>query len=177
MWVLGVPSNRAQNGKLPNWDSSTLIALSAKLDSVSAAEAALPDTSIREPSVNAGVNAAEPVRLTAGALRQWGLACVVPPGSLPDERVNGLAFSDSGRLLVSTHNDGTLRIINGATGEPDGVLRVKEYGCKLVTATHHEACFLHAANTKPVDDRVGYVAYHSLHDNSIVRYFKAHTQR
>ena len=102
---------------------------------------------------------------------------VPPPLSVADERANGLAFSDTGRHLVSSHNDGSLRIINGATGEADGILRVKDHGCKLVTATHHESCFLHAANTKPVDDRVGVIAYHSLHDNSIVRYFRGHTQR
>lgn len=96
---------------------------------------------------------------------------------VPDERANGLAFSDSGRLLVSSHNDGTIRVVNGETGEADGVFRMKDHGCKLITATHHESCFLHAANSKPMEDSVGVVAYHSLHDNSVIRYFRAHTQR
>jgi hypothetical protein len=123
------------------------------------------------------------VSLTADSLRHWGLSCVVSgPGvavgsAAVDDRANGLAFSDSGRILVSSHNDGTLRVINGETGETGGLLRMKDHGCKLVTATHQEHCYLHAAQQKPSEDHVGTIAYHSLHDNSIIRYFRAHTQR
>jgi hypothetical protein len=94
-----------------------------------------------------------------------------------DERANGLAFSDNGRVLVSSHNDGVIRIVHGETGESSGLLRVKDYGCKLITATHNSDCFLHAAQLKPADESVGMIAYHSIYDNSIIRYFRAHTQR
>ena len=139
------------------------------------------DTAVTsEPAVEEDVAAAAPaaLRLSASALRRWGLASLTqPPSAVPDERANGLAFSDSGRVLVSSHNDGSIRILNGSTGEPDGIFRMKDHGCKLITATHHESCFLHAANAKPTEETVGVVAYHSLHDNSVIRYFRAHTQR
>jgi WD40 repeat protein len=139
-------------------------------------------TDAPEPAASSGAPA---MRLSAEMLRRWGLASVIQaPGqgaapavpSSSDERANGLAFSDNGRILVSSHNDGTIRILNGDTGESGGILRVKDHGCKLITATHHEQCFLHAAQLKPTEEAVGTIAYHSFHDNSIIRYFKGHTQ-
>jgi COMPASS component SWD2 len=92
-----------------------------------------------------------------------------------DEQCNGISFSDSGVMCCSSHNDGALRVMRG-DGRPEerSEYFIKDIGCRLVTYTHHEACVLHTASLGEGDAR-GYISYHSLHDNKILRYFRGHT--
>jgi COMPASS component SWD2 len=92
-----------------------------------------------------------------------------------DPRVNSLAFSDSGNILVSSHNDGVIKVISGENGDLVNELFSREYGCNHLTYTHHEHCVIHSSLTRLNDANVGQIVYHSLHDNKIIRYFKGHT--
>ncbi len=60
-----------------------------------------------------------------------GLAALYPP-SAPDtsrdQRANGLAFSENGRWLYSSHNGGVINLISGETGAKGGELYARETG-------------------------------------------------
>lgn len=131
------------------------------------------------------------VTLTPDGLKRWGIASVAPAGSTAavagtapppagspvppgaGDRVNGLSFSGNGRFLVSSHDNGTLQLFSGEAGGREAVFASRDYGCRLVTHTHHELGVLHASHAR-ADSWVGQVAYHSLHDNKVVRFFRAH---
>jgi COMPASS component SWD2 len=109
---------------------------------------------------------------------RYSIASVIPPSSSDaskDQRANSLAFSENGRYLVSSHNDGVINLISGATGERECEFHLKDAGARLITATHHEMGYLHAAAT-PVGHPCP-VSYHNIYENKIVRYFKGHTDR
>ena len=123
--------------------------------------------------------------LTPPVLSPFGIAEVrsspaTPPPGAPPPFTNGLSYSPSGSYLVSSHSDGTLRLASGDPSAPlfgfQGGFNVK-YGCRGVTHTHANSCVLHASTTtSPSDGQMGAVAYHSLHDNKIIRFFRGHTQ-
>ena len=112
-----------------------------------------------------------PILLSLDGLAHFGLGAIFPSSASShtgrDERVNALSFSDCGRRLVSTHNDGVIKVFSGETGVKDTEVYSRGYGCRLATHTHHELCVLHAAATKPGDVNIGQIAYHSLHDNKV----------
>jgi WD40 repeat protein len=120
----------------------------------------------------------------------------------PDDlRCNGLSFSENGRFLYSSHNDGVLRLFSGDASGPSTTstssssssanissgntsnsnssehdFYCKTDGCRLVTATHHELAVLHAAST-PARKAPCAISYHNLHENKIVRQFRGHEGR
>jgi WD40 repeat protein len=153
-----------------------------------------------------------PLRMTPAHVQHMGLAALFPPSALDtnrDQRANGLTFSENGRWLYSSHNDGVINLIGGDSGTKEGELYVRETGfvrlavcvgpvvlllvhpsspqypppplpslprsCRLITETHHESCVLHAA-ASPVGHPSS-VAYHNLHENKVVRYFRGHTNK
>ena len=118
-----------------------------------------------------------------------------------DLRCNGMNFSENGRFLYSSHNDGVLRLFSGDAAPPsssssssssssvgttptttggnstgDHEFHCKTEGCRLVTPTHHELAVLHAAAT-PARKAPCAISYHNLHENKVVRQFKAHEGR
>jgi WD40 repeat protein len=115
------------------------------------------------------------IPLTPEVFARMGIAAVYPPAGLEgkDERVNSVAFSDEGRFLMSARNDGVVEVFNGTTGAKDAEFHVSQAdgGVRCLTATHSELAVVHAPNIKSRDTRV---AYHSLHDNKIIRYFTGH---
>ena len=126
--------------------------------------------------------AAPTIQLSLDGLAKWGIASVHPAtrggdaSSGSDHRANGLAFSDNGRFMFSSHNDGAIHVHNGESGSREATLLSREYGCKMITATHHEQCVLHASNGAKLDSPYGgQVAYHSLYDNKVVRFFRSGT--
>jgi WD40 repeat protein len=91
--------------------------------------------------------------------------------------VNGLAFSENGRFLASSHSNGAIFLYDGATGEQLQEVHCRENGCRLITATHHEMAFLHTSTVRPNEGssaHVGTISYHSLHDNRLIRVFRGH---
>lgn len=113
-----------------------------------------------------------------------------------DLRCNGLNFSENGRFLYSSHNDGVLRLFSGdavavaasagssslssqsggGTTSGEHEFHCKTDGCRLVTPTHHELAVLHAAAT-PARKSPCAISYHNLHENKVIRQFKAHDGR
>ena len=129
------------------------------------------------------------VTLTPELIRRWGMAAIfegpnstplAPASAVPHHvaRCNGLSFSENGRFLASSHDDGVVQLFSGETGTREATFYSKEYGCRLLTHTHHELGVLHAAGTlSETDTLAGQIAYHSLHDNKVIRFFRAHTAR
>lgn len=129
-------------------------------------------------------SAAAPLTLTLEGLAAWGIAAVHPPsvpppqapaggGPPPSQAANGLCWTDNGMRLVSSHNDGSINVFHGESGRREGTVLSREYGARMVAPTHHEHCVLHASTSgRPGDIHSGQVAYHSLYDNRVVRFFR-----
>ena len=127
---------------------------------------------------NAGVGAASasasasssPAEAAAAA----AAAAAARAGAGADVRCTSLSYSDVGDYLVSSHNDGSLRLLDGRLGGGQlAEYNVRESGCRLVTHTHHPLAVLHAASKS--GSAAGRVSYHSLQENCIVRTFDGHT--
>lgn len=114
------------------------------------------------------------ISLSADVVSHMGLAAVhEPPGVAgADERCNGICFS--GDFMISSHNDGSVHVFSAVTGAQVQEVHVKDQGCRLVTPTHHPLGVLHAASKGGSLEMQGRVAYHSLHDNRILRVFDGH---
>eukprot|EP00123_Amoebidium_parasiticum_P000787 comp11689_c0_seq1/m.6232 comp11689_c0_seq1/g.6232 ORF comp11689_c0_seq1/g.6232 comp11689_c0_seq1/m.6232 type:complete len:328 (-) comp11689_c0_seq1:128-1111(-) len=87
-------------------------------------------------------------------------------------RINSMAFSNDGNLLVVASDDDTIRVYDCNEGRERQKVKTKKYGGELVTFAHHNSTVLHAS-TK-IDNAIRYL---SLHDNMYVRYFVAHKGR
>jgi hypothetical protein len=119
------------------------------------------------------------LRLSLSALAHMGQAAVYPPaeGAAALHHVTGLAFSENGRYLASSHSHGVIQLFDGSSGDKTTEVHVKDSNVRLLTATHHEMCYLHTSATRPGEGAaatVGTIFYHSLHDNRIIRVFRGH---
>jgi COMPASS component SWD2 len=100
-------------------------------------------------------------------MMRMGLASV----SKNDAPVNSLDFDDEGKQMITASADGSLHLYSCDNASLRKTLFDKVNGCSSVAFTHSRNCVL-TASTR--DHRV---RYHSLHDNSYLRYFDAHTDR
>ena len=75
-------------------------------------------SSAAAPASTPGANASAALSLSTDTLSNFGIAALFQSSgnSNRDERVNSLSFSDCGRVLVSAHNDGVVKLYNGETG-------------------------------------------------------------
>lgn len=55
--------------------------------------------------------------------------------ALQDTKCSGLAFSDSGSYLASSHGNGVISVYSGETGAKAGEFHSQEFGCRLITYT------------------------------------------
>ena len=138
--------------------------------------------------------------LTDADIERMGIAVINQAFSgqvsspLCDDRVNSLAYSECGTYLYTATNDGVLALFEAHSGQRVSEYHLKDFGCRLVTATHHPMGVLHAScpprrsgsgggagsgggtpRITPLD--LGQVTYHNLHENRVVRYFRGHTDR
>lgn len=117
------------------------------------------------------------VQLTTAIIQGMGIASIFTPSETDqpkDQRANSLLFTENGRYIASSHNDGIIYLISGENNQKEE-FHVTDNGCSRLTETHHELCFLHAG-TPPVGHPCN-ISYHNLHENKIVRYFRGHTDR
>jgi len=95
-------------------------------------------------------------------------------------KVDSLDFHNSEPLLVSvTDKDAGIRLYNIEKGMHERSYFSAKYGASLVRFTHHPAAILYASTrSESTLDEVGNhaIRYHSLHDNTYLRYFKGHTE-
>ena len=92
--------------------------------------------------------------------------------------VNALDFHHTEDALVTTGDDDAIHLYNTNTGVKTKTLYSKKYGCSNVCFTHSAAAVIYSSRSKgaggkAIDDHA--VRYHSLHDNTYLRYFKGHT--
>jgi COMPASS component SWD2 len=93
--------------------------------------------------------------------------------------VNALDFHHTEDALVTTGDDDAIHLYNTNTGTKTKTLYSKKYGCTNVCFTHSAAAVIYSSRSKggagesAIDDHA--VRYHSLHDNTYLRYFKGHT--
>ena len=93
--------------------------------------------------------------------------------------VNALDFHHTEDFLVTTGDDDAIHVYNTNTGAKTKTLYSKKYGCANVCFTHSPAAVIYSSRGKAdgggraIDDHA--VRYHSLHDNTYLRYFKGHT--
>lgn len=101
-----------------------------------------------------------------------GGAPPAPPASSGGLLCTGLSFSDNGAFVASSHADGSLNLWSGDGSAEHVELHSFDWGCRLVTFTHHESSVLHTSRT--TGEHRGQIVYHSLHDNRVVRFFRGH---
>ena len=94
--------------------------------------------------------------------------------------VNALDFHHTEDALVTTGDDDAIHLYNTNTGVKTKTLYSKKYGCSNVCFTHSAAAVIYSSRSKgaggkAIDDHA--VRYHSLHDNTYLRYFKGHKGR
>ena len=92
--------------------------------------------------------------------------------------VNALDFHHTEDALVTTGDDDAIHLYNTNTGAKTRTLYSKKYGCTNVCFPHSAAAVIYGSRNKgaggaAIDDHA--VRYHSLHDNTYLRYFKGHT--
>jgi WD40 repeat protein len=130
------------------------------------------------PTLAATSSVSPPLKLTPHVIQHMGIAAIHAPRSIKtetDSRYNGLAYSDSGSTLFASRNDGVLEAYSGETGALEGSYHLKESGCRLVTATHHDLTVLHASNSSL--HAPSHVSYHDLFRNTEIRRFAGHTNK
>ena len=92
--------------------------------------------------------------------------------------VNALDFHHTEDALVTTGDDDAIHLYNTNTGVKTKTLYSKKYGCSNVCFTHSAAAVIYSSRSKGAGGKaIGdhAVRYHSLHDNTYLRYFKGHT--
>jgi len=81
-------------------------------------------------------------------------------------------FDNTGEFAIFARTDDTIQLYNTKAGGHAKELRSQKYGNALARFTHNSSNIIYAS-TK-VDHGIRYLC---MHDNSFIRYFKAHTDR
>mmetsp|Transcript_13247 Transcript_13247/g.32149 ORF Transcript_13247/g.32149 Transcript_13247/m.32149 type:complete len:343 (-) Transcript_13247:315-1343(-) len=94
--------------------------------------------------------------------------------------INSLDFHHSEDVMVTVGDDDALHLYRTNTGVLLKTLYSKKYGCSCVTFTHASQAVVYASKVKaaskdPKKDHA--LRYHSLHDNTYLRYFVGHTDQ
>lgn len=84
--------------------------------------------------------------------------------------ITSLDFDDSGQFLISSGIDESMQLYDASKGKHLKSVLSKKYGVHLARFTHHDKSIIYAS-TKGNDNTIRYL---SLHDNSFIRYFRAH---
>jgi hypothetical protein len=87
--------------------------------------------------------------------------------------VNSLDFHRTEELLVVASDDDSLRLYDLQSGTLLKTLLARAAGARLVTFTHAPSCVLTAAGGRRGSGTEHEVRYHSFHDNTYLRFFKA----
>ncbi|EEH60425.1 COMPASS/Set1C complex protein [Micromonas pusilla CCMP1545] len=94
--------------------------------------------------------------------------------------INSLDFHHTEDVMVTVGDDDALHLYRTNTGQLLKTLYSKKYGCSCVTFTHASQAVVYASKVKtasaqPQKDHA--LRYHSLHDNTYLRYFVGHADQ